>query len=365
MRLLGNISIGLFFILVAGCNEALKQQQLQGVAKDWCLTIRACEVMPVYPLTEDLQPGDVFLVHQTADQEVATYTQNGFLPLRDIVARLPVTNYPDFYGGRYGIAAGKNPPGIWQFPSPAAMQPDYSNAPHVAFPSFSFSISQGSGASASFPISAIPVGLSLLQTGQANGTVSFGTAYTYGSDIKSVEDLVKAWATTNKDYLQDKVRSLRASTPATQKSKDNGIITLAAKIHDETTPTFLRVVTRVYLIDKVSVALQDTQSVASTFSGGVPKTVDLGSLGSGTADVPKNYDAVNKLLETAASGAPGGTLKLSLAVGRSVSLDSSFTRPLALGYLSIDFEVLDDGSIIAPVSTIKRVGHMLAAVAAK
>ncbi|HWE00800.1 MAG TPA: hypothetical protein VG326_00215 [Tepidisphaeraceae bacterium] len=350
-----------FLSFAFGCNGPLKQAQLQGVAKDWCLTIRACEVMPVYPLTEDIQPGDVFLVHQTAEQEVASYTKNGFLPLRDIVARLPVSNYEEFYANRYGLTEGVMPPGNWQFPktTPPTTQANYSDAPRVAFPSFSFSIKQGAGANASFPVSAIPVGLDLLQTGQATGTVSFGSAYTYGSDIKTVEESVQKWAqdSKNKSYLMEKVQSLHIKTAGNGKNQSHDIGRLMARINNDTTPTFLRVVTRVYLIDKVSVSLTDDSNAGATVSGGVPKTVDLGNLPEG--NVPANYDAVNKLLTTAADGAPGGTLKLALATSRSVSLDTSFPRPLVLGYLSIDLEILDNGCLAAPVTTLKRISLLL------
>ena len=52
--------IGLSVGLLCGCRTT--ESQLARVAKDWCLTIRSSQVLPVYPLTEDLQPGDVFAV---------------------------------------------------------------------------------------------------------------------------------------------------------------------------------------------------------------------------------------------------------------------------------------------------------------
>ena len=45
------------------------------------MTIRGSQVIPVYPLTEDIQPGDVFLVQLPIDQQQKLYQQNGFLPL--------------------------------------------------------------------------------------------------------------------------------------------------------------------------------------------------------------------------------------------------------------------------------------------
>ena len=61
------IRVGLLILAFAavgtmgGC-PATRQAQLEGVAKDWCATIRASQVIPVYPPTADLLPGDMFLV---------------------------------------------------------------------------------------------------------------------------------------------------------------------------------------------------------------------------------------------------------------------------------------------------------------
>ncbi len=49
--------------MLSGCaTQKMSGDQLARVAKDWSLGIRASQIIPVYPLTEDLQPGDVFLV---------------------------------------------------------------------------------------------------------------------------------------------------------------------------------------------------------------------------------------------------------------------------------------------------------------
>ena len=59
----------------SGCSTYLKKTQLEKVAKDWCLVVRASQVIPVYPLTEDLQPGDVFLVQTPASEEARISTR--------------------------------------------------------------------------------------------------------------------------------------------------------------------------------------------------------------------------------------------------------------------------------------------------
>lgn len=345
----------LLVLSFTGCNAYLKEQQLQGVAKDWCLSIRACQVLPVYPLSEDIQPGDAFLVHMTADREVQAYTTNGFLPLSGLVARIPPANYHDFYAGGYGVAdQSVSPPRHWQFPtSNPSNQPDYRSAPRAEFPAFSFSIKHGEGLNASFPIHAIPVGLGLLDSGDASGTLAFGEAYTFGSDMKTIEEGIRQWAAEpgNKAFLTRLVQR-----PAISK-KDHPLLAPFAAVDAQENPTYLRVVTRVYLVGQVNVTLTDENSAAATASGGVPKPVDLSNMDS--RNTIQNYAALNTLLQSANGGLPGGTVKLALATARSVSLVDRFDRPLVLGYLAIDLEVLPDGTLGTPVPTLKKISALL------
>ena len=66
------VAIGALALTLVACRslDQRRDQQLARVARDWCLTIRASQVLPVYPLTEDLQVGDVFLVSTPLSQEV-------------------------------------------------------------------------------------------------------------------------------------------------------------------------------------------------------------------------------------------------------------------------------------------------------
>ena len=49
----GAIVSGLILVAAGSC-ASKKKTQLERVAKDWCLTIRASQVLPVYPLSEDV-----------------------------------------------------------------------------------------------------------------------------------------------------------------------------------------------------------------------------------------------------------------------------------------------------------------------
>ena len=55
-------SLCMMLVLCSGCADYLARKRMEGVAKGWCETIRASQVVPVYPLTQDLLVGDVFLV---------------------------------------------------------------------------------------------------------------------------------------------------------------------------------------------------------------------------------------------------------------------------------------------------------------
>lgn len=79
--------IGIGVMTLAGCNASRSvREQSEEVAKNWSYVIRASQVMPVYPLMEDLQPGDVFLVEVPLQDEVSTWNERGYLPLSNHLA---------------------------------------------------------------------------------------------------------------------------------------------------------------------------------------------------------------------------------------------------------------------------------------
>ena len=73
-------------LMLAGCGGLSRREQLHRVAKDWCETIRASQVIAVYPLTQDVQPGDIFLVQTPIDKQQQAYKADGFLPLDNHLA---------------------------------------------------------------------------------------------------------------------------------------------------------------------------------------------------------------------------------------------------------------------------------------
>lgn len=311
-----------------GCGTVrARSTELARVAKDWCLAIRASQVMPVYPLSEDIQPGDVFLVRQTAAQEIAEYQAKGFLPMENLIARLQPEVYSQFYLDSYGIKGHTDTPRHWQFPAPPRISA-WDSAPHAAFPTYSFSIKRGEGLSLAVPISGVPVGLSIMNSREAHGTVEIADARTYGVDLYHVAHLVDRWAATRRTFL-------KAFSPQ-----------LPGEKH------YLRAVTRVYLTGRLNVSLfnDEARGAAATVGTNSPAT---GSLDLTSQNAAANFAQVNKILNPDTAGV-GGSLKVTAASSRSVTLTETFPRPLVIGYLAIDLPIEAEGRLGPPVPTGAR-----------
>lgn len=336
------------FATLSGCCTS-KQCQLEQVAKDWCYTIRASQIIPVYPLTEDLQPGDIFLVKVPIQRQQEIYRDKGFLPLDTHIARLAPEGYADFY--RHSVlgpvAADVLFPRHWMRPSDPQVSP-WKEAPSAAFPSYSFSVRRGTGLNVAVPLQGIPVGMSLMGSDSADGSISIDRAKTIGVDTISLFHQLGPWAIHNRDFLAN------FAPPE------------GAEPH-----SYLRVVTRVYATAQLDIQLNDASSYSGGLDVGAPKPVSMldarpptgaeDTQGSTIDNYKANLGKLNESLQAAsgaASGlAPGGSLRVNAAGGRSVSLAQSFDPPLVLGYLGFDVAILQGGSIGRPVPTHVLLDH--------
>ena len=329
----------------SGCDTTRNSsQQLSRVAKDWCLNIRASQVIPVYPLSEDVEVGDVYLVRTRLEDQVKVYEDEGFLPLENLVARLPVSGYTEFYRGGYLVADDSSPPRHWQFPKSVstttgpATQPTtqptlYSSAPRAAFPTYGFQVSRGEGASVAVPVQGIPVGLSLLNAASGSGTVAITEAYTYGLGLETLQQQAKTWAAIHRDFLQ-------------QFEPQRDPKTGSMRSH------YLRVVNRVYLAGRmdVSLAADQVKGAEGRAGGGGSLTLPTASRG----DPAASLQSLNEQLAKATPPTPGASLKATAASARTIALSESFSRPLVIGYLGFDLEVLPNGELGPPVPTQQR-----------
>ncbi len=327
--LLTSIAVAFFF---DSCGTSRKSQ-LERVAKDWCETIRASQVMPVYPLTQDLQPGDVFLVQLPIDQQQKEWNEKGYLKLDNHIARLNPKGYDKFYEHSFPV----NPQGAPLPLSHLVSTPAWDKAPRAAFPSYSFSVRKGGGLDLALPISGVPVGLSLLGSQAADGTVTIGKARTLGVDLASLFDELRSWTSASSSLLAQ-------FQPA------------AGNVN------YLRVVTRVYLTGELEVSLRDASSGGAGLDVQAPSvagilTPQVPSEGAQSAEVAvTNYgaaiEALNKSLQ---SSSPGGSLRVTAASARSVSLLDKFDPPLVLGYLGFDCAILHGGVLGPPIPTFAAI----------
>jgi hypothetical protein len=321
--------------MLSGCTSHLRNKQLENVAKDWSYVVRASQVVPVYPLTEDLQPGDVLLVSTPIDEQQKLYNMKGFLPLDQLVKRLNPLDYKEFYLLRYGTADGKIPPAKWQeiITEGSMKKTQWELAPSATFPSYNFEVSTGAGMNLAIPIQGVPIALGLMNSGKAKGSVIIGKAYTYGLDNAILKARVDEWAALNREML-------RWYKPVEDK---NG----KKRQH------FLRVVSRVYAISDINVTVQNDESNSGELGVGANKEVLLPVLKDKSAT--QNYqDALSVFNNLLNDQLPGGKVKVATASSRSVTLNEHFDRPLVLGYVGFDLPILEGGRLGAPISTLAQ-----------
>lgn len=333
-------------VMMSGCAD--KQDELEKVAKDWCLTIRASQVIPVYPMTEDLQVGDVFLVQQTVQDQHNAYKNKGFLALDNHIARIAPTRYDSSYDRSFfkPEEVGSVMPRSWLTPGEES---SFGRAPVAAFPAYTFSVTSGQGFAAALPVQGVPVGLSLLNSDAASGSVTLKDARTYGIAMTDLLADVQGWAEkeSNKAFLQ-------AYAPATSGATS-------------ATTNYIRVVNRVYLVGSVNVTLNDASASSGGLSVGVPKPVEIPLLQAAkvantteaNTATAKAYgegltamtSALNAARNQAGEVLPGATLKVVSASARTVSMDEEFTRPVVIGYLGFDMAILPGGRLGPPMPT--------------
>lgn len=352
--------------VVSGCADWERREQLRDVAKGWCETIRASQIMPVYPLTEDLQPGDVFLVQTTVRNEENLWQNRGFLPLPRRLTRLHRLDYADFYQTAYWEDTYVPGPEGHARPWPGRVTWDPKTrrftdveAPRAAFPTYKVDVRTGKGIRFAMPIKGVPFAMSLMGADRATVAVTIRDAYTYGLDEEEVLRKLHTWAkTSGKALLADYWEGTKK--PWYRKTKE----------------LYLRVITRVYLTGGLNISATKT----GVFGG----AVDFGDTPPFKLPVVKDketaedykavLDAMNESIEPAAGGAAkagdaakegddtkpphldiGASVRIAFVSKGSVGLRQTFDRPLAIGYVGFDVLVLKDGQLAVPTGTFSRI----------
>ena len=355
------ICISLIIGLSAGCarfQTRMMKTELQEVAKRWCLTIRASQVIPVYPLTEDIQPGDIFLVQTPIQDQVSEYTDRGYLNLDIHMHRMLPLDYKPFYSESYlegsyasvphprprpaSPVATPDPPtpaAGAATPDPAPKPPvlrrfEMARLPAAAFPDYGFEVKKGVGGQLAVPISGVPVGMSFMGASSVKGSVKLKEAFTYGLDDTTLLGKLNSWAKEPKIQLM--LADIRRSSRE---------------------PIYLRVVSRVYFVGGVNVSLQAQGATSGGLDVGAAKPINPMSLTKDEADELKSVaaaykEAAGKFTEALNQSLPGGSVRFATANRNSVVMEEDFGRLLAVGYLGFDVQVDENGNLSAPVATL-------------
>lgn len=327
-------------VLLSGCSlfspKKAVTQQLENVAKEWCLTMRASQVLCVYPLSEDVQVGDIYLVNSSIPNQVKQYLQNGFLPFDMLLTRLQPVNYRAMYANAYATQdQWGNIPHQWQFP-PNATTNNWIAAPHAAFPSYTFSVQQGQSLKLAVPVQAVPIGLSLLNSNQAHGAIEIDDASTYGIDQLSLDQQVESWA----------------ACPTTRALLARYAPDGPASSH------YIRVIARVYLTGKVNVSVTNDAQRGAGLDAGVAQNAQLPAAPAAGESAQAYSNLITTLNNSISGGTtvtkPGGSIRIAAVSSRSVSMSETFDRPIVVGYLAYDRAIGPGGILGQPRPTLQQ-----------
>jgi hypothetical protein len=357
----------LCLLLLTGCANEREEQfdQLSQVAKGWCLSIRASQIIAVYPLTEDIHVGDMFIVQRPTEDEVYEYETNGFLPMGQLLHRLHPTGFDEFYEDDAAVSGALTRiASMSQFPaasrpsamrqpsatsrsSPTSQPSDWESFSRCAFPSYTFQTSRSGGLNAQLPIQGIPVALGFLGADSASVTVTLSDACTYGLDISTLDHQVRDWASKNKPLLKQYAPKYMPPTVFVP------IVLDATEYHKQY--NYLRVISRVYFIRAVDVTATNTSQKEALFSGGNPPSLTLLDSNMTAATQPSLSQSNSK---ASAASQPSsqqqiagnvldveGHLQFSAASKGSVTLTETFERPMSIGYLAFDIPIGEDGNL--------------------
>ncbi|UCE88299.1 MAG: hypothetical protein JSW10_08010 [Pseudomonadota bacterium] len=330
-------------LIVSGCASMQSRTSQENVAKDWCQSIRANQILCTYPLTEDLRPGDVFLVQVPIERQTELYRKKGFLSLDDHRGRLQVRYNKMYFDGYFKDEFGATPHerplrAVYEPMNPAGTGPAIAKteikAPRAAFPTYRFEATSSGGVSLAIPVQGVPIGLGYLAAEKVAGTVTIADARTYAADTQGLFEALRSWTDdpTVQRMLSDALR---------QTGKD---------------VLYLRTVSRVYLTGGVIVLLTtDKSKGAQAQVGGVqpPDTPTIGAQASASQDTV--LSKLNTQAAALSTQLPGtGAIKFASASSSAVALSESFDRPLVIGYLAFDVPVYSGGVLGAPIPTFER-----------
>ena len=342
------------FALV-GCKAKYKNE-MEDVAKKWSQTIRASQVIPVYPLEENIRPGDIFLVEKPSIQK-DLYQGGGFLPMDTHLGRLNdlENKYKEFYGENHLGVYPASLKSTTQSPNtvPVSLKECYTDKtgydqvlclldkqakmksksamhwPQAVFPSYSVDVGVDGSLGLGISLKGIPLGLSLLHSSKATAVVSIKDAYSVGLPITMLYGEVQKWAD--------------------QKENDE-LLWEYSESHEDI--LYIRVVTKVFLAQQFDVALLRSSETGGKFKvfGGEDEPAPSEDTPSSNMQESLTQLVMQNMVTAAAEAMPKGQVSVTGRSAMGVSLRETLPRPVVLGIHAVDIPVLD-GQLGAPIAT--------------
>ncbi len=329
--------------------------------------------MPIYPLEEDIRPGDIYLVDKSIDSEVSTWNRKGFLPLNNRFGRMhiPKKLFESFYSNSHV----------------ASDSVSFSRPPKAAFPSYTFEIDKRGALGLALPLNSVPVAISASGAQSATGSVVFTGAETRGLPDLIMQRQVDRWQKDHRKALSNRAKytdhplilrlitrvfTIKGATVSLAFSKESGA-NLQVGSTSATNPTLStrpfdkdKPLTKDYegLITEINKNIELMQVSIDNDSNGVSeqdkKTLseEVNSLKDELAAIKKleEREKLRNLKRKIERGAmegqfggyllPGGGIKVVGRSARGVTMSETFDRPLVLGFWATEYSVTDEGSLI-------------------
>ena len=108
-----------------------------------------------------------------------------------------------------------------------------------------------------------------------------------------------------------------------------------------------------YATGRVSVTVNNDEATSAEARGGADRPLELMGIKQGATDA--NYEGAIKAINNMLSEQlPGGKVKIATASSRAVTLSETFERPLVIGYVGFDMQILEGGRLGPPISTLAQ-----------
>ncbi|MBC7772504.1 MAG: hypothetical protein H7210_08430 [Pyrinomonadaceae bacterium] len=345
------------FANLAGCVSTPRG----AAAREWSLTLREMQIVPVFPPREDVYVGDVYVVDQDElklFEEDFGASHEGFLPISILAAHIPLQQDTSiFYNARPSFPRtdlSNDDPSNAAQPTEEATdvytRGDVSRLRIVGFPEFmSATITQGDIA-AFIPTEAVNIGAAagFTQSQQVKISVPVAESYAYPA--------AQAFKAAEAHLAESGINKVMGVDPALV--GDGGVM------------GHLRLITEVYYTRVIDVSFFNSQSrgarvdakinappgltapevpppaeppPASPFDDPAPASADVAppDAASTAADL---VSSLNTQLDAAmASQVPGGKIRFLSAGAYGVAMRRTFERPVAIGYRGLLIEVQRKG----------------------